>query len=157
MAQSTLNGNIVNDLQSAPLRTDLPSFRAGDKIVVRSKIKEGEKFRIQAFEGVVISRKNSGIRAMFTVRKVSGGIGVERIFPLHSPLIEGIDVKSQGFVRRSRIYYQRDLQGKSARIQDRNLKLAAAQGGRVGSKADKKSKAAKAEKAEAVSETSTEE
>ena len=109
----------------------LPDFSAGDKVIVKAKIKEGEKERIQAFEGVVLSRKGSGIRECFTVRKISSGVGVERVFPLNSPAIQSIEVLVEGFVRRSKIYYLRDRKGRSARIQDKNLKLSEAQGGRV--------------------------
>lgn len=107
---------------------EVPHFCAGDKVVVRAKIKEGEKERIQAFEGIVIARNGSGIREAFTVRKVSAGIGVERIFPLNSPAIESIEVLVEGFVRRSKLYYLRDRKGRSARIQDKNLKLSEAEG-----------------------------
>lgn len=106
----------------------IPNFSAGDKVVVRARIKEGDKERTQAFEGVVLGRNGSGIRETFTVRKMSSGVGVERIFPLHSPHIEGIDVLVEGFVRRSKIYYLRDRKGRAARIQDKNLKLSEAQG-----------------------------
>lgn len=119
---------VLDSLKAVTFKTDLPQFRSGDKIVVRQKIKEGDKFRIQAFEGIVIARNGSGIAETFTVRKVSGGVGVERVFPLHSPMIEGVDVKVEGFVRRGKLYYLRELEGKKSRIQDRNLKLAAAHG-----------------------------
>lgn len=107
---------------------EFPQFAPGDKIVVKAKIKEGEKERIQAFEGIVIARNGSGIREAFTVRKVSAGIGVERVFPLNSPAIESIEVLVEGFVRRSKLYYLRDRKGRSARIQDKNLKLSQAEG-----------------------------
>ncbi|NCN42568.1 50S ribosomal protein L19 [bacterium] len=113
---------------------EVPRFGAGDKVVVHARIKEGDKERTQAFEGVVLSRKGSGIRECFTVRKVSSGIGVERIFPLNSPAIEKIEVLVEGFVRRSKIYYIRDLKGRAARIQDKSLKLSEAQGGRKNAK-----------------------
>ncbi len=105
-----------------------PDFKTGDKVVVSARIKEGDKERIQAFEGVVLSRKGSGIRECFTVRKVSSGVGVERIFPLNSPAIENIEVLVKGFVRRSKLFYLRDLKGRAARIQDKSLKLSEAQG-----------------------------
>ncbi len=98
------------------LRTDLPDFRVGDTIKVHVKIVEGDKERIQPFEGVVIRRKAGGIRSTFTVRKISYGIGVERIFPLHSPRIEHIDVVTRGKVRRAKLFYLRSLKGKAARI-----------------------------------------
>ena len=98
------------------MRTDLPPFKAGDTVKVHVRIREAEKERIQVFEGVVIKKKRGGNRASFTVRKISYGVGVERIFPLHSPIIEKIEVVQQGRVRRSRLYYLRALKGKAARI-----------------------------------------
>lgn len=118
----------LEKLTKSQIRSDIPVFKSGDKVVVKTKIKEGDKDRIQAFEGIVIARNGSGIRETFTVRKVSGGIGVERVFPLHSPVIAGIEVKVDGFVRRAKLYYLRELEGKASRIQDRNLKLSMAQG-----------------------------
>jgi large subunit ribosomal protein L19 len=120
--------NTLDVLNTAQLKQDLPEFRPGDKVVVKAKIKEGDKFRIQAYEGVVIARNGSGITEMFTVRKVSSGVGVERVFPIHSPMIEGIDVLTEGFVRRGKLYYLRERSGRGARIQDKNLKLSEAQG-----------------------------
>jgi large subunit ribosomal protein L19 len=98
------------------LRTDLQDFRVGDTVKVHVKIVEGEKERVQPFEGVVIGKKRGGIRSTFTVRKISYGIGVERIFPLHSPRIDRIDVISRGKVRRAKLFYLRYLKGKAARI-----------------------------------------
>jgi large subunit ribosomal protein L19 len=98
------------------IKMGLPQFQSGDTVRVRVKIKEGEKERIQVFEGLVIRKRRGGLRATFTVRKVSYGIGVERIFPLHTPVIDGIDVVQRGRVRRSRLYYIRNLKGKAARI-----------------------------------------
>jgi len=103
------------------MRLDIPAFAAGDTVKVYVKIKEGEKERIQAFQGVVISKRGSGTGATFTVRKVSYGIGVERIFPLHSPAIDKIEVITRGRVRRSKIYYLRKLRGKAARIRERRI------------------------------------
>ena len=100
-------------------REDLPSFRAGDSLRVNVRIREGEKERIQAFEGVCIRRHNAALGSTFTVRKMSSGIGVERIFPLHSPLIESITVVRTGRVRQARIYYMRERFGKAARIKER--------------------------------------
>jgi large subunit ribosomal protein L19 len=105
-------------LEQPSLRTDLPLFKAGDTVKVHVKIKEGEKERIQIFHGVVIARKHGGIRETITVRKVSGGIGVERIFPMHGPLIDKIEVVSEGKIRRAKLYYLRALKGKKARIED---------------------------------------
>src|SRR5512133_4167470 len=106
----------ISDVESKYLRKDVPDFRAGDSVRVHTKIKEGDKERIQIFEGVVIRHRRGQARAMFTVRKVSYGVGVERMFPVHSPRIDKIDVVSHGEVRRSRLYYLRDLQGKAARL-----------------------------------------
>jgi len=103
------------------MRLDIPAFAAGDTVKVHVKITEGEKERIQAFQGVVISKRGGGTGATFTVRKVSYGIGVERIFPLHSPAIDKIEVITRGRVRRSKIYYLRKLRGKAARIKERRI------------------------------------
>ena len=100
-------------------RKDIPSFKSGDTITVSYKIVEGNKERIQSFRGVVIQIKGRGVTKMFTIRKVSNGVGVERIFPLYSPHIESIEVNKQGVVRRARIYYLRDLTGKKARIKEK--------------------------------------
>ena len=100
-------------------RSDTPAFRIGDTIRVHVKIKEGDKERTQAFEGVVIARKNTGMGESITVRKVSFGHGVERIFPIHSPVIDHIDIIRTGRVRRSKLYYLRDLKGKAARLKER--------------------------------------
>jgi large subunit ribosomal protein L19 len=98
------------------LRTDLQDFRVGDTVKVHVKIVEGEKERVQPFEGVVIRKKRGGIRSSFTVRKISYGVGVERVFPLHSPRIDRIDLISRGKVRRAKLFYLRSLKGKAARI-----------------------------------------
>ena len=111
----------VEQLEREMMRLDLPDFAAGDTVKVHVKIKEGEKERIQAFQGVVISKRKGKTNATFTVRKVSYGIGVERVFPLHSPVIDKIEVVSRGRVRRSKIYYLRKLRGKAARIKERRL------------------------------------
>jgi large subunit ribosomal protein L19 len=100
-------------------RTDIPAFNPGDTIKVHVKVKEGDKERIQVFQGVVISRKGGGTRSMFTVRKISGGIGVERMFPLYSPTIDKIEVERHGRVRRAKLYYLRNLRGKAARIEEK--------------------------------------
>lgn len=101
------------------LREDVPDFRPGDTVRVNVRVREGEKERLQAFEGVVIRRKGGGVNETFTVRKVSNGVGVERIFPLHSPVVADIDVVREGRVRRAKLYYLRNLAGKAARIQER--------------------------------------
>ena len=118
---------ILERLSSISLKTDLPNFHPGDKVVVRSKIKEGDKERIQAFEGVVIGRSGQGISETVKVRKVASGVGVERVFPLHAPAFVSIEVKVEGFVRRSKLFYLRSLEGKASRIRDKRLKLSEAQ------------------------------
>jgi large subunit ribosomal protein L19 len=110
--------DLLRAVDSSQMRTDLPRFRAGDTVRVHVKIKEGEKFRIQVFEGVVIAQKNNGISSTFTVRKVSLGYGIERIFPLHSPIIEKLEVVKSGKVRRARLYYLRGRRGKAARLKE---------------------------------------
>ena len=112
--------NIVSELEKTIMREDLPDFRPGDTVAVHYKIKEGERERIQVFEGVVIAKKGGGARETFIVRKVSYGVGVERIFPLHSPLIDKIEVKRQGKVRRAKLYYLRGLSKKASRIKERS-------------------------------------
>lgn len=112
--------NIVNEIEKTMMRTDLPDFRPGDTVAVHYKIKEGERERIQVFEGVVIAMKGGGARETFIVRKVSYGVGVERIFALHSPLIDKIDIKRQGKVRRAKLYYLRGLSKKASRIKERS-------------------------------------
>ncbi len=107
----------IADIEAKYLRKDLPDFSAGDTVRVHTKIKEGDKERIQVYEGVVIASSGGSSHSMFTVRKVSYGVGVERIFPLHSPRIDRIEVVGRGEVRRSRLYYLRDLQGRAARVQ----------------------------------------
>ncbi|SLM27942.1 50S ribosomal subunit protein L19 [Desulfamplus magnetovallimortis] len=113
--------NIIEQLEMEQMRLDIPDFRAGDTIKVHAKIKEGDKERIQVFQGVVIKKTKGLASARFTVRKISGGVGVERIFPLNSPAIDKIEVVSYGRVRRSRIYYLRNLRGKAARIKERRI------------------------------------
>ena len=108
--------NPMELVEREQLRTDLPDFRVGDTVKVHVKIVEGEKERVQLFEGVVIRKKRGGIRSTFTVRKISYGIGVERIFPTHSPRIDRVDILSRGKVRRSKLFYLRGLKGKAARI-----------------------------------------
>ncbi|HEV2132365.1 MAG TPA: 50S ribosomal protein L19 [Longimicrobiaceae bacterium] len=110
------------ETQKEYLRDDHPSFRPGDTLRVNVRVREGEKERLQAFEGVCIGRKHGGVQETFTVRKISGGIGVERIFPLHSPMIASIDVVRQGRVRRAKLYYLRALRGKAARIRERRTR-----------------------------------
>jgi len=109
----------IEQLEKENIRMDLPNFGAGDTVKVHVKIKEGEKERIQAFQGVVISKRKGTSNATFTVRKVSYGIGVERIFPMHSPIIDKIEILTRGRVRRAKIYYLRKLRGKAARIREK--------------------------------------
>ena len=110
---------IVSDFESNQLKTDIPSFRPGDTIVVSVKVKEGDRTRLQAFEGVVMGIKKRGLNSSFIVRKISSGIGVERTFQTHSPLIDSIKVKRKGDVRQSKLFYLRERSGKSARIKER--------------------------------------
>jgi large subunit ribosomal protein L19 len=110
--------NALSAVEKPEMRADLPTFRIGDTIRVHVKIKEGDKERVQVFEGIVIARKNGDLRTTFTVRKTSFGQGVERIFPLHSPVIEKIEVTRKGRVRRAKLYYLRDLRGKAAKIKE---------------------------------------
>jgi large subunit ribosomal protein L19 len=111
--------DIMKLVESRELRNDLPNFAPGDTIKVHVKVKEGDKERIQIFQGIVISRKGGGMRSMFTVRKFSGGVGVERMFPLNSPTIDRIEVERHGRVRRAKLYYLRELRGKAARIEEK--------------------------------------
>src|SRR5213076_1640087 len=111
---------IMKLVESRETRTDIPNFEPGDTIKVHVKVKEGDKERIQIFQGLVISRKGGGTRQMFTVRKVSGGMGAERIFPLYSPRSDKIEVEGHGRVRRAKLYYLRDLRGKAARIEEKH-------------------------------------
>jgi len=110
--------DLLRAVTSSQIRTDFPLFRPGDTVKVHVKIKEGDKYRIQVFEGVVIARKHNGISSTFTVRKVSSGYGVERIFPTNSPIIEKMEVVKSGKVRRARLYYLRGRRGKAARLKE---------------------------------------
>jgi large subunit ribosomal protein L19 len=105
--------------EKAGLRSDVPPFAPGDTVKVHVKVKEGEKERIQVFQGLVIARKGGGVRETFTVRKISQGVGVERTFPVHSPVLERIEVERHGQVRRAKLYYLRDRRGKAARIAEK--------------------------------------
>ncbi len=106
-------------VESDSLRRDLPPFRVGDAVRVHVTVREGEKERIQVFEGLVIRRRGGGISETFTVRKIASGVGVERVFPVQSPLVTKVEIKSRGYVRRSRLYYLRELRGKKARLQSK--------------------------------------
>ncbi len=110
--------NIIDELEKAQMK-QVPDFKSGDTVVVQVRIKEGERERIQAFEGVVIAMRNRGLNSAFTVRKISHGTGVERVFQTHSPMISEIQVKRRGDVRRAKLYYLRDLTGRKARIKEK--------------------------------------
>ena len=114
--------NVIQAIENRQLRSDIPKFQPGDTVRVHVRIKEGDKERIQAFEGVVIARKHSGVRESITVRKTSFGVGVERIFPLHASVIDRIDLVRHGRVRRAKLYYLRKLRGKAARIRERDTR-----------------------------------
>lgn len=114
-----VNQNIIKQIEEAQLKTDLPEFGPGDTVIVRVKVKEGDKERLQAYEGVCIAKRNRGLHSAFTVRKISSGEGVERVFQTHSPAIDSIEVKRRGAVRRAKLYYLRERSGKSARIKEK--------------------------------------
>lgn len=114
-----LEMNILDSLDAASLRSDIPTFRSGDELKVHVRVIEGSKSRIQVFQGLVISRSGSGVRETFTIRKVSYGVGVERTFPIHTPVIEKMEVVRCGDVRRAKLYYLRELRGKAAKIRER--------------------------------------
>jgi large subunit ribosomal protein L19 len=111
--------HFLDDVDAPSLKTDLPNFRPGDNVKVHVRVVEGTRSRIQIFQGVVLRRQGGGIRETFTVRKVSFGTGVERTFPLHSPIVEQIELVSRGDVRRAKLYYLRDLRGKAAKIKEK--------------------------------------
>lgn len=111
--------NIILQLEKEQMKTDVPEFGPGDTVVVQVKVREGERERLQAFEGVVIGKRNRGLNSAFTVRKISHGEGVERTFQTHSPLVDSITVKRRGAVRRAKLYYMRDRRGKAARIKEK--------------------------------------
>ncbi len=110
---------IIHQIEQEQMKQDLPAFRAGDTVVVQVEVKEGNRTRVQAFEGVVIAKRNRGLNSSFTVRKISHGEGVERVFQAHSPAVKGIEVKRRGHVRKAKLYYLRGLTGKGARIKER--------------------------------------
>lgn len=111
--------NIIEQLEAEQMNREVPDFGAGDTVVVQVKVKEGNRERTQAFEGIVIARRNRGLNSSFTVRKMSHGEGVERVFQTYSPALDSIEVKRRGDVRRAKLYYLRDRQGKSARIKEK--------------------------------------
>jgi len=111
--------NIIDQINAEQMNKDVPEFAPGDTVVVQVKVTEGNRERLQAFEGVVIAKRNRGLDSSFTVRKISHGEGVERVFPMYSPLVESIAVKRRGDVRRAKLYYLRELRGKAARIKEK--------------------------------------
>ena len=111
--------NVLDAVDAASLRKDIPNFRPGDELKVHVRVIEGNKSRVQIFQGLVIGRRGSGIRETFTIRKISYGVGVERVFPVHAPVIEKIELVRKGEVRRAKLYYLRDLRGKAAKIRER--------------------------------------
>ena len=111
--------NIIDRIEKEQMKDDVPAFGPGDTVVVNVKVKEGERERIQAYEGVVIAKRNRGLHSAFTVRKTSNGTGVERVFQTHSKIIDSIDVKRRGAVRQAKLYYLRELTGKAARIKEK--------------------------------------
>ena len=114
--------NIIKQLEAEQMKQDVPAYRPGDTVVVQVKVTEGDKSRLQAFEGVVIAVKNRGLHSAFTVRKISNGVGVERVFQTHSPIVDSIEVKRRGDVRQAKLYYLRERSGKSARIKEKLTK-----------------------------------
>jgi large subunit ribosomal protein L19 len=133
--------NIIQILETEQMQAAkaLPSFAPGDTIVVQVKVKEGDRVRIQSYEGVVIAKRNRGLNSAFTVRKISHGVGVERVFQTYSPIIDGVEVKRRGDVRRAKLYYMRNLSGRAARIKEKlniNNKPAAAKKAAVSKKDD---------------------
>ncbi|MDT4329708.1 50S ribosomal protein L19 [Methylomonas sp. MED-D] len=110
---------IIEELEAAQLKQNVPEFGPGDTVVVQVRVVDGERERLQAFEGIVIAKRNRGMNSAFTVRKISHGVGVERVFQTHSPAVSSIEVKRRGDVRRAKLYYLRDLTGKAARIKER--------------------------------------
>ncbi|MGA0443229.1 MAG: 50S ribosomal protein L19 [Candidatus Nanopelagicaceae bacterium] len=111
--------NVLDAVDAASLRKDIPNFRPGDELKVHVRVIEGNKSRVQVFQGLVIARRGSGVRETFTVRKISYGVGVERVFPVHAPVIEKIELVRKGEVRRAKLYYLRELRGKAAKIRER--------------------------------------
>ncbi len=121
--------NVLDAVDAASLRSDIPTFRAGDELKVHVRVIEGSKSRIQVFQGIVIRRQGNGARETFTIRKISYGVGVERTFPVHTPVIEKIEVARRGDVRRAKLYYLRDLRGKAAKIREKRSDVEASKSG----------------------------
>jgi large subunit ribosomal protein L19 len=122
--------NRLDNVEKTQVKDNIPAFQSGDTVKVHVRIKEGNKERLQVFEGIVIARKHGGARETITVRKVSFGVGVERIFPLHATIVDHIDVVRRGKVRRAKLYYLRDLRGKAARIKEKDTRNKGAQAGK---------------------------
>mgnify|MGYP003731804899 CR=1 FL=1 len=116
---SKVSQDIIKKIEEAQLKTDVPAFGPGDTVVVKVRVTEGDKERLQAYEGVVIAKRNRGLHSAFTVRKISNGVGVERVLQAHSPTIASVELKRRGDVRRAKLYYLRDLTGKAARIKEK--------------------------------------
>jgi len=114
--------NLIDQIENEQLRSDIPAFSSGDTVIVQVKVREGDRERLQAFEGVVIAKKNRGVGSAFTVRKISHGEGVERVFQTHSNMIDSVEVKRRGKVRQAKLYYLRELTGKKARIKEKLAK-----------------------------------
>ena len=121
--------NVLDAVDAASLRSDIPTFRAGDELKVHVRVIEGNKSRIQVFQGIVIRRQGNGARETFTIRKISYGVGVERTFPVHTPVIEKLEVLRRGDVRRAKLYYLRDLRGKAAKIREKRGDVEASKSG----------------------------
>lgn len=138
---------IIQQLETEQLRSDIPDFASGDTVVVNVKVKEGTRERVQAFEGIVIARRNRGLNSSFTVRKISHGEGVERVFRVHSPMVESVTVKRRGAVRRAKLYYLRELSGRAARIKEK-LTSKAKKTAKPAKKAEKPAQKAEANSAE---------
>lgn len=116
---SKVSQNIIAEIEKEQMKTDVPAFAPGDTVTVKVKVIEGDKSRLQAYEGVVIAVRNRGLHSAFTVRKISNGVGVERVFQTHSPTVDSIEVKRRGDVRRAKLYYLRERSGRSARIKEK--------------------------------------
>ncbi len=114
-----MTNKIIQQLEAEQMNKEIPAFAPGDTVIVQVKVKEGDRSRLQAFEGVVIAKRNRGLNSAFTVRKISNGVGVERTFQTYSPLVESLAVKRRGDVRKAKLYYLRDLSGKAARIKEK--------------------------------------
>ena len=133
-----MNITILNAIEKPQLKQGIPSFRVGDTVKVHAKVVEGDKERIQIFEGVVIGRQGAGSREVVRVRKLSYGVGVERLFPVHSPMIDKIEIAKEGKIRRAKLYYLRELRGKAARIKEKERALASVAGPDQSAEAAKK-------------------